>query len=108
MYADPPYVDGEEDDVKRQVIYADGAGHRAVIIDVEDIGIPGRFNVGNALAAVAIAIAAGADPSKLAAPLAEFRGVEHRLEYVLKHDGSVYYNNSSYQFQSNGHGTQLL
>ncbi|MEK3824514.1 MULTISPECIES: UDP-N-acetylmuramoyl-L-alanine--D-glutamate ligase [Paenibacillus] len=94
VYADPPYVDGEEDDVKRQVIYADGAGNRAVIIDVQDIGIPGRFNVGNALAAVAIAIAAGADPSQLADPLADFRGVEHRLEYVLKHNGSVYYNNS--------------
>ncbi|KAA8782637.1 UDP-N-acetylmuramoylalanine--D-glutamate ligase [Paenibacillus sp. 4624] len=94
VYADPPYVDGEEDDVKRQVIYSDGAGHREVIIDVEDIGIPGRFNVGNALAAVAIAIAAGANPSKLAAPLADFKGVEHRLEYVLEHNGSVYYNNS--------------
>ncbi|MGO4530977.1 UDP-N-acetylmuramoyl-L-alanine--D-glutamate ligase [Paenibacillus sp. 2TAF8] len=94
VYADPPYVDGEEDDVKRQVIYADGNGHRHMIIDVEDIGIPGRFNVGNALAAVAIAIAAGADPSMLAAPLADFKGVEHRLEYVLEHNGSVYYNNS--------------
>ncbi|CAI6069895.1 UDP-N-acetylmuramoylalanine--D-glutamate ligase [Paenibacillus sp. JJ-100] len=94
VYADPPYVEGEEDDVRRQVIYADGQGNQKMIIDVEDIGIPGRFNVGNALAAVAIAIGAGADPSKLAAPLAEFKGVEHRLEYVLKHNDSVYYNNS--------------
>lgn len=94
VYADPPYVEGEEDDVRRQVIYADGQGNRKMIIDVEDIGIPGRFNVGNALAAVAIAIGAGADPSKLAAPLAEFKGVEHRLEFVLKHNDSVYYNNS--------------
>ncbi|WP_434750140.1 UDP-N-acetylmuramoyl-L-alanine--D-glutamate ligase [Paenibacillus amylolyticus] len=94
VYADPPYVDGEEDDVKRQVIYADGTGNQQMIIDVEDIGIPGRFNVGNALAAVAIAIAAGADPSMLAAPLSDFKGVEHRLEYVLEHNGSVYYNNS--------------
>ncbi|MGQ8873912.1 UDP-N-acetylmuramoyl-L-alanine--D-glutamate ligase [Paenibacillus sp. TSA_86.1] len=94
VYADPPYVDGEEDDVKRQVIYADGTGNRHMIIDVEDIGIPGRFNVGNALAAVAISIAAGADLSVLAAPLADFKGVEHRLEYVLEHNGSVYYNNS--------------
>ncbi|MBR2563609.1 MAG: UDP-N-acetylmuramoyl-L-alanine--D-glutamate ligase [Paenibacillus sp.] len=94
VYADPPYVEGEEDDVRRQVIYSDGQGNRKMIIDVEDIGIPGRFNVGNALAAVAIAIGAGADPSKLAAPLAEFKGVEHRLEFVLKHNDSVYYNNS--------------
>lgn len=49
MYADPPYVDGEEDDVKRQVIYADENGDHHIIIDVEDIGLPGRFNVENAL-----------------------------------------------------------
>lgn len=94
VYADPPYVDGEEDDVRRQLIYADGSGSKHMIIDADDVGIPGRFNVGNALAAAAIAIAAGADPSQLAAPLADFKGVEHRLEYVLEHNGSVYYNNS--------------
>ncbi|MEO2257780.1 UDP-N-acetylmuramoyl-L-alanine--D-glutamate ligase [Paenibacillus amylolyticus] len=94
VYADPPYVDGEEDDVKRQVIYADENGDHHIIIDIEDIGLPGRFNVENALAAVAIAVAAGADPAVLAAPLADFKGVEHRLEYVLEHNGSAYYNNS--------------
>ncbi|MDQ0168637.1 UDP-N-acetylmuramoyl-L-alanine--D-glutamate ligase [Paenibacillus tundrae] len=94
VYADPPYVDGEEDDVKRQVIYADEQGNRHVIVDVENIGIPGRFNVENALAAVAIAVSAGADPTVLAAPLTEFKGVEHRLEYVLQHDGATYFNNS--------------
>ncbi|WP_427050474.1 UDP-N-acetylmuramoyl-L-alanine--D-glutamate ligase [Paenibacillus sp. TC-CSREp1] len=94
VYADPPYVDDQEDDVKRQVVYADDQGKKLVIMDIENIGLPGRFNVGNALAAVAIAVAAGADPAQLAAPLAEFKGVEHRLEYVLEHNGAAYYNNS--------------
>jgi UDP-N-acetylmuramoylalanine--D-glutamate ligase len=94
VYADPPYVDGEEDDVKRQVVYADGQGNHHIVIDVENIGIPGQFNVGNALAAVAIAVAAGADPAVLEEPLSEFKGVEHRLEYVLEHNGAKYYNNS--------------
>ncbi|MCW3791284.1 UDP-N-acetylmuramoyl-L-alanine--D-glutamate ligase [Paenibacillus sp. LS1] len=94
VYADPPYVDGEEDDAKRQMIYADENGDRHIIIDIENIGIAGRFNVENAMAAVAIAVAAGADPAVLAAPLADFKAVEHRLEYVLEHNGSAYYNNS--------------
>ncbi|CAH1208999.1 MULTISPECIES: UDP-N-acetylmuramoyl-L-alanine--D-glutamate ligase [Paenibacillus] len=94
VYADPPYVDGEEDDVQRQAIYADGSGNHHVIIDVSDIGLPGRFNVENALAAIAIAVSAGADPSSLLVPLSEFKGVEHRLEYVLEHQGAAYYNNS--------------
>lgn len=94
VYAEPPYVEGEEDDVRRQAIYADGNGNRHVIIDVADIGIPGKFNVGNALAAIAIAVSAGADPSALFKPLTEFKGVEHRLEYVLEHQGAAYYNNS--------------
>ncbi|CAM4243734.1 UDP-N-acetylmuramoyl-L-alanine--D-glutamate ligase [Paenibacillus xylanexedens] len=94
VYADPPYVDGEEDDVKRQIIYADEKGNHHTIIDIENIGIAGQFNVENAMAAVAIAVAAGADPAVLAAPLADFKAVEHRLEYVLEHNGSAYYNNS--------------
>lgn len=94
VYADPPYVDGEEDDVKRQMIYADEKGNHHTIIDIENIGIAGRFNVENAMAAVAIAVAAGADPAVLVAPLADFKAVEHRLEYVLEHNGSAYYNNS--------------
>ncbi|MBD8839845.1 UDP-N-acetylmuramoyl-L-alanine--D-glutamate ligase [Paenibacillus sp. FSL K6-4396] len=94
VYAYPPYVDGEEDDVKRQIIYADENGDQQMIIDIEDIGIAGRFNVENAMAAVAIAVAAGADPAVLAAPLADFKAVEHRLEYVLDHNGAAYYNNS--------------
>ena len=45
------------------------------------------------LAAVAIAVAAGADPLS-GCSACRLRGVEHRLEYVLEHNGSAYYNNS--------------
>lgn len=65
-----------------------------VIIDIADIALPGRFNIENALAAVAAAIAAGAAPEALAEPLRTFHGVEHRLEYVDEKQGVVYYNNS--------------
>jgi UDP-N-acetylmuramate--alanine ligase len=43
------------------------------------LAIPGRHNVGNALAAVALAYHAGAEPERVAESLATFRGVDRRL-----------------------------
>lgn len=94
VYADPPYIPDVEDDIKRMVMYRDFDGGIHPIIPVDEIGLPGRFNVDNALAACAIALSAGAAPESLAAPLASFRGVEHRLEYVGDYNGAAYYNNS--------------
>ncbi|WP_068502175.1 UDP-N-acetylmuramoyl-L-alanine--D-glutamate ligase [Paenibacillus kribbensis] len=94
LFADPPYIPDVTDDIERSIVYRDSLGVVHPIIGVAEIGLPGRFNVENALAACAIAIAAGAEPAKLAEPLSAFRGVEHRLEYVIEHAGAAYYNNS--------------
>lgn len=94
VYADPPYIPDVDDDIQRSIVYRDAQGVVHPIIAIADIGMPGRFNVENALAACAIAIAAGAELSALSGPLSSFRGVEHRLEYVTEHAGVVYYNNS--------------
>ncbi|MBE0343886.1 UDP-N-acetylmuramoyl-L-alanine--D-glutamate ligase, partial [Paenibacillus sp. 28ISP30-2] len=94
LFADPPYIPDVTDDIERSIVYRDASGVVHPIIGVAEIGLPGRFNVENALAACAIAIAAGAEPSELAEPLSAFRGVEHRLEYVGEHAGAAYYNNS--------------
>lgn len=94
VYVSPPFIPDTEDTVQRSVVYRDREGRTSVIIPVEEIGIPGRFNVENAIAACAIAIAAGVPAEKLAEPLSSFRGVEHRLEFVKDIDGVTYYNNS--------------
>ncbi|WP_410514520.1 UDP-N-acetylmuramoyl-L-alanine--D-glutamate ligase [Paenibacillus sp. BR2-3] len=94
VYVSPSFVPDTEDDLKRTIIYRDVAGQEVEIAEVDSIGLPGRFNVENALAACAIAIAAGADPALLGEVLASFRGVEHRLEYVAQKGGAAYYNNS--------------
>ncbi|NJJ41085.1 UDP-N-acetylmuramoyl-L-alanine--D-glutamate ligase [Paenibacillus apii] len=94
VFVRPSYVTGTEDDLKRVIVYRDYSESEIVIAEVDSIGLPGRFNVENALAACAIAIAAGADPAGLAGTLASFRGVEHRLEYVEAKGGAAYYNNS--------------
>lgn len=94
VFVSPSYITDQEDDLKRRIIYRESADQETIIADVDSIGLPGRFNVGNALAACGIAIAAGADPSLLGEVLASFRGVEHRLEYVADKAGATYYNNS--------------
>lgn len=64
------------------------------VLPVDKIGLPGKHNVYNALAATAIAIAAGVPPQKIAQGLEQFAGVEHRLERVREWQGIVFYNNS--------------
>ncbi|MGM1046525.1 MAG: UDP-N-acetylmuramoyl-L-alanine--D-glutamate ligase [Bacillota bacterium] len=90
----PPYLPGVEDELSRMVVYTDSKGFSHEIIPVDKIALPGQFNVANALASCAIAIAAGANISALAGPLTDFRGVEHRLEFVKDIDSVSYYNNS--------------
>lgn len=94
IFVRPSYVPDTEDDLQRVIIYRDYSESETEIAAVDSIGLPGRFNVENALAACGIAIAAGADPAVLGEVLASFRGVEHRLEYVADKAGAAYYNNS--------------
>ncbi|WP_379143482.1 UDP-N-acetylmuramoyl-L-alanine--D-glutamate ligase [Paenibacillus sp. sgz500992] len=94
IFVRPSFVPDTEDDHNRVIIYRDYSESETEIATVDSIGLPGRFNVENALAACGIAIAAGAAPEGLGAVLASFRGVEHRLEYVADKAGAAYYNNS--------------
>ncbi|THF75594.1 UDP-N-acetylmuramoyl-L-alanine--D-glutamate ligase [Cohnella fermenti] len=79
---------------ERWIVYRPGDGSERRIVQVERLGIPGRHNAANALAAIAIALAAGAAPEQLTEPLESFRGVEHRLEYTGTFGGVKYYNDS--------------
>ncbi len=64
------------------------------ICPVEELGIPGKHNIENAVAAAAVAIAAGVSLTIIAQVLKEFKGVEHRLEFVAEQAGIRYYNDS--------------
>lgn len=94
VFVRPSYISNDAEGISREVIYRDETGTEQVIVDVAEIALPGRFNIENALAAVAASIAAGANPQALAEPLRTFRGVEHRLEFVANKAGVAYYNNS--------------
>lgn len=69
-------------------------GSRLSLVRADEVGIPGKHNLENALAAAAAAWAAGADPAVIAEELRAFRGVEHRQEFVREVGGVRYYNDS--------------
>ncbi|NEW05273.1 UDP-N-acetylmuramoyl-L-alanine--D-glutamate ligase [Paenibacillus sp. SYP-B3998] len=76
------------------LVYADGRSHIHPILPAKEMGIPGSFNIENALAAAAAAITAGVKLSVIAGVLKSFQGVEHRLEFVRELEGVTFYNNS--------------
>ena len=59
-----------------------------------ELKIPGKHNIENAMAAVAIAICAGLNPLDIVKALRSFKGVEHRIEFVKKVNGIDYVNDS--------------
>jgi UDP-N-acetylmuramoylalanine--D-glutamate ligase len=97
VFVDPPYPqDGADDgaDKTRVIVWRRPGEPDKRIVPVSELGIPGRHNTANALAAIAACLAAGAAPETFVAKLRSFRGVEHRLEYVTTLQDVRYYNDS--------------
>ena len=64
------------------------------VATVSDIGIPGRHNVENALAALAVAKLCGVDNQAIQAGLSHYVGMPHRLQAIAKSHGRIFYNDS--------------
>ena len=69
-------------------------GKRQSILPIGSIGIPGMHNVSNAMAATLAAMVMGAQPNTVAKTLEQFKGVEHRLEFVREFKGIKFVNDS--------------
>jgi len=65
------------------------------LLRVEELGLLGEHNVGNAMAAAAAALAMGLDSDAVRAGLRSFAGVPHRLEQVGAKRGGVRFVNDS-------------
>jgi UDP-N-acetylmuramoylalanine--D-glutamate ligase len=70
------------------------AGREAAVIETNAISIRGAHNLYNAMAAVLAADVMRISMASLRATLCNFRGVEHRLEFVREVGGVMYVNDS--------------
>jgi len=90
----------------RRVCFGEGAGaalsrsagelwwEERPLLRIEELGLRGRHNVENAMAAAAVCLARGIDVDAVRAGLRAFAGVKHRLEEVAHRDGVLYVNDS--------------
>lgn len=67
---------------------------RKIICPAAVLQIPGTHNLENALCAAAMAYCAGISTATISKVFSEFKGVEHRIEFVREIDGVRYVNDS--------------
>lgn len=78
---------------KDQIVFR-ASGRVVQVLPLTDIQLKGAHNLENVLAAVTVAMLAGCEPEQVRRAVAEFGGVEHRLEPVTTIHGVAYYNDS--------------
>jgi UDP-N-acetylmuramoylalanine--D-glutamate ligase len=90
----------------RRVCFGEGAGaalslsagelwwEERPLLRVEEIRLPGRHNLQNAMAAAAVCLARGLHPDAVRVGLRSFAGVKHRLEEVALRGGVRWVNDS--------------
>lgn len=66
----------------------------ATLIQLDQLALPGRHNLANALAAATAAKLMGVPNSRITQVMSSFAGVPHRLERVMELNGVTYYNDS--------------
>jgi UDP-N-acetylmuramoylalanine--D-glutamate ligase len=77
----------------RDLICRSGNSER-VLATRDEMRLRGLHNVENALAALAVGLACGADPDSMRETLRNFNAVEHRLEFCGAPGGVQFYNDS--------------
>ncbi|HWZ44074.1 MAG TPA: UDP-N-acetylmuramoyl-L-alanine--D-glutamate ligase [Candidatus Saccharimonadales bacterium] len=95
-----PYWFSRKQPVENGAFVKDGeivfrsAGRETVVMPVSDIRLKGAHNLENVLAAVCMGMIAECGPQQVRQAVAEFQGVEHRLEPVATLRGVEFYNDS--------------
>jgi UDP-N-acetylmuramoylalanine--D-glutamate ligase len=76
-----------------QIFFRDGKQQREIML-ASEIPLKGAHNLENVLAAVCTAMLLDCEPGIIQRTVAQFKAVEHRLEFVARIDGVEYYNDS--------------
>ncbi len=87
MLSEGAYVENEH-------LWTTIGGQATELIPLAEISIKGRHNLMNAMAAALIARTMNVPTASVRATLKNFKGVEHRLEFVRELDGVTYVNDS--------------
>jgi UDP-N-acetylmuramoylalanine--D-glutamate ligase len=80
--------------IKEKIMEIQGINNEEFLMQTESIAIEGQHNMKNAMAAASIATLMKINSKTIRESLINFRGVEHRLEKVLKIDNVQYINDS--------------
>jgi len=76
-----------------QLIFSSG-GQREIVAPLDSIQLRGRHNLENVAAAITVARLLDIPSGKISGALKQFKGVEHRLEWVAEIQGVQFYNDS--------------
>ncbi len=79
---------------KGYILYRNQDGKQEKVMEVDEIFIPGEHNLENVMGSIAISLVLGVDIPTIRKTIMEFKGVEHRLEFVRELNGVKYYNDS--------------
>jgi len=80
--------------LKDGTIYIADSGQTIPLIRTDELQILGRHNYENVMTAAGLAYYAGVPVMHIRKSAADFKGVAHRIEFVLEKDGVRYYNDS--------------
>lgn len=84
----------EKDDVDLRIKNNHVYFRNIELLNIDRFKLPGMHNVQNAMVAGCMAYLLGVDPVFIKQYLEEFKGVEHRIEFVSEINGVKYYNDS--------------
>ncbi len=87
------YENGAYMDDKKKLVYFYELGEEA-IMNAQNLIIKGQHNIYNSLASIITSKVNGISNGNIAKTLTEFKGVEHRLEFVRDINGIKFYNDS--------------
>jgi len=77
----------------RELVFRSNGGEK-LLTTRDEIFLRGLHNVENVLASLAAGLACGASPESMRETIHEFKGVEHRMEFVDEINGVKFYNDS--------------
>ena len=90
----PPFNNQDATYIKRGKLYLQASGQIAKIMGTELVNLPGKHNLYNVLAAIAIAASASLSIQAIYEGILSFKGVPHRLEFIREWGGGSWYNDS--------------